>query len=137
MKKSLFISMCLMLFSCVANAKWVDVPKKACINNGGYMKNGVCSAARDNIAKICQSVNAIVPTGVELRDEIINCGGVFVENEDNIKNVAYQTCRKEKGFISDSDYSTSVQSEVINFNGGTYYIDMSYSSPHNIRCLVP
>jgi len=126
-----------------ANAEWVDVSKKVCINNGGYMKNGVCSAYHSNTVSICKAVNAIVPNSDELGDVITKCGGTF-DSGDNSGNQMYQSCRKEKGFLIDDGYWSSSRVAfgfadypgVVDFQSGALRGSTSGATNY-IRCLRP
>jgi hypothetical protein len=93
------------------NNKWSTPSKKICESNGGKVDDNVhCTSNWDDAKKICKSINARLPTIVELESLVTSCGGNI--NQDNKDNLSYERCYKEKGFINDVDYWSSSSTEI-------------------------
>jgi len=96
--------------------KWIDVNFMTCTANGGEMNNGVCSAKWSDARKICSTSEGRLPTNDEFIEVVKDCGGVVVvpgnKNkyafwEKNMNDNYYRKCYEEKGFYSNSYWSSS------------------------------
>ena len=102
-----------LMLTSVAQAapKWITVSKADCIDNGGEMRDGVCSANWQDAGGICSAIGATLPTIGQLKGVITNCGGV-VDDYHNEENQAYQSCYKKSGFISNTLAKISLLSHL-------------------------
>ena len=125
-----------------AAPKWITVSKADCIDNGGDMMiNGVCRANWQNAGGICSAIGATLPTIVQLKGMITDCGGIVDKSESNENNSAYQSCYKERKFSASDVYWSSSTSDgitsyawVVSFNGGNGYVYDKYSR-YYVRCV--
>lgn len=118
--------------------KWIMPPDTICKKNGGYIDNdGYCVANWKNSKKICSATGGRLATNDEYIKVIIDCGGEItdyiadsISEEDNIaeadtialeernrNNASYQSCRKKKGFVSLSYWSSN---EVVGNSTGAW-----------------
>ncbi|MDD2830412.1 MAG: hypothetical protein PHW18_12630 [Sulfuricurvum sp.] len=110
-----------MILTSVAQAapKWITVSKADCIDNGGEMKNGVCSANWQDAGGICSAIGASLPTIGQLKGVIKNCGGV-VGDDNNANKQTYQSCYKKRGFLPSNNRYWSSYADVA---GDAWYVD--------------
>jgi len=109
-----------------AAPKWIDPPRKNCTSNGGKLATGgVCEANWANAGAICSSLGARLPTIDELRKEVENCGGVIDDYGNNKNDPAYQSCYKNKGFVSNYYWSCTTSASNSDY---AWYVVFSYGN---------
>ena len=115
-----------------STSKWLKPSSSVCKANGGEMVKGACRANWENATKICSASGGRLPTGEDLKQVVVHCGGLFTtyRNKDknsivdkNTKNKSYQACYKEKGFIYGywtREENNSSERSAVHFHGGIY-----------------
>jgi len=106
--------------------KWLDIPRKKCIENKGKLdKDGFCHADWHNATSICKSIGGRLPTIIELRSVVTECGGEMENPSHNANSLHYQLCYRTKGFVGSNIYWSSTESYssmwVVKFIIGTEF----------------
>lgn len=122
-----------------SNSKWIDVSSSTCSDNGGEMRHGVCYAHWENAKTICSQSGGQLPSIEELKEVVVDCGGVWEEWEKNRKNSSYQSCYKAKGFSDYTWYWTREEHDssyacFVGFETGLDGWDYK-SGSHYVRCV--
>ncbi len=106
----------------ISTSKWLKPSDSVCRANGGKIdKYGICEATWQNAKKICSASGGQLPSRDDFHKVITDCGGIADadsgERDKNRNNSSYQSCYKQKGFISTNFYWSST----------TYASDTSYA----------
>jgi len=143
MKKALLFTVTLpLLTTTYTKAEWIDPPRKVCSKNGGkFIHKDGCKASWIDANRICHASGGKLPTIDELKKVVMQCGGEIDTYENNLYNLSYQQCYKQKGFGHDKNYwsETTTFYDVygawsINFKYGSQ--DDSYKNCLNdVKCI--
>ena len=123
---------------------WVNPSEANCFMNNGRMKKNVCEAKWLNALYMCRWIGAELPSVEKLNKVLTDCGGKKhangKEQAENVDNVAYQTCYKDKGFnfgnywtISKDSYTAS-KSYVISYLLGMQFY-LYHDKMAKVRCI--
>jgi len=128
MKKALLFTVTLSLLMTVyTKAEWIDPEQGVCSKNGGKLtKKGGCKASWLDANKICHVAGGKLPTIDELKKVVIQCEGEIDAYENNLDNVSYQQCFKEKGFSDTKNYWSATTTFYDIY--GAWSIDFKYGS---------
>ena len=91
----------------IANTEWIKLSNEKCIEYGGEIYGSTCLSNWSNANKICSMLGARLATRLELKNSIIQCGGMIDEYDKNTKSESYKLCSKNDGFSSMYDYWSS------------------------------
>ncbi len=125
----------------IINTEWIELSKKECIDAGGEMYNGVCLANWSVATKICSVAGGRLATRYELKNSIIQCGGMIDEYNQNIKSESYQQCCKKDGFSPMYDYWSSTSCRTNSEDAWVAYIGSGDVYNYNkdgksyVRCI--
>jgi len=140
----------------VQYGKWVKPSQSACESGGGKYKTfsfslddntkyegteyTECDAFWENANNICSAIGGVLPNYEILKAVVTDCRGVLGDYENNLKNEAYQTCYREKGFSSffywsaSTDVSDSSNAWTVLLGSGYDYW-RSKTDEYSVRCV--
>jgi len=120
---------------------WVNPSQKNCVGYGGKIKEGKCEAEWSNAKDICSASSARLPSILELRKVIVDCGGVVRDYDNNKVNSSYQSCYKREGFTFKSYWSSSTHMSdssiawFVYFKSGGDGWNARRKTEHIVRCI--
>jgi len=109
-------------------SKWIIPNKSMCVANGGKMRNGVCGAEWSTAKKLCHNIGGELASRADLEKVMKSCGAKLGVNQEfmdeNKNNSSYQSCIRNKGFISTISYWTSTK----NTDSNAVFVISSYDA---------
>ena len=118
--------------------KWITPSQSTCTEYEGYWGNERCDSRQYHAKTICSESGGTLPLIEELKDVIIQCGGVIDDHENNKNNTSYQTCYQNLGFTSKYWSSSLDQYDdlglYVDFQDGSVNL-MPPSNSLLVRCL--
>ena len=131
-----------------SSSKWITPKDSVCKANGGKIdKDGICESNWEDAKKICRASGGSLPSIKVLGQVITDCGGILnnkffgKEAKKNTSNSNYQSCYKDKGFTTSSQYWSSTsysnnneRSWLVHFYGGDQSNNYKYYDFY-VRCI--
>lgn len=135
----IYLFLCLPIF---AKSEWIEPTNEVCHEFGGKSDSiyEPCLSTWSSANKICEKMNARLPTIEELENVIKECNGKVEDQEYNMKSVKYKRCCKAKGFDlsffywSSSKAQNRLGSYGINFEQGFSGYANDFYNLH-IKCI--
>lgn len=135
--KIIFIGF-LLYINLYGDNKWITPTDIICKANSGEIFKGICQATWQEAEEICKETNGVLPSINELREVVVDCGGIIDIGNKNKANKFYQSCYKAKGFSKVDWYWTHVNNctnaWVVHFYGGNGYGN-NKKDTNLVRCV--
>ena len=71
---------------------WITPEDKVCTDNGGKIDEGLCYTRWEEAKKVCSISGGKLPSLVQLKKVITDCGGIINERDKNQQNTDYDKC---------------------------------------------